>query len=107
MIGSAAILLLILLPIILSIVISLPAVQNRIVDRAGSFASDYLGTEVSIGRVDVSMRGDLQIFDPYARLQRDTMIYVARVESGIERLPIFGRRVGWQLYVSGAGEPNR
>ncbi len=94
MICSAAILLLFLAPIILSIVVSLPMVQNKIIDRATTYASQHLGTEVRIGEIAVSMSGGVIIYDFLTRdLQQDTLIFASRLESQINPLTLMNRRV--------------
>ncbi|MFI3328081.1 MAG: translocation/assembly module TamB domain-containing protein [Rikenellaceae bacterium] len=82
MLVSATILLLSTLPIIASLLLSLPEMQNRIVDRAAKYASAYLGTEVKIGRIDVTMTGRISISDFLSRdLQGDTLIYIRNLDS--------------------------
>ncbi len=79
---SATILLLAMLPIATSLMLSLPEMQNRIIGRAAKYASEYLGTEVSIGRIDVTMTGRISITDFLSRdLQGDTLIYVKSLDS--------------------------
>ncbi len=86
MIASTAILLLILLPVVLSMVISLPSVQNRLLDYATSYATEYLGAEVSVGNIDVTMRGGVELIDLMVKdLDADTLLYVSRLESSISR----------------------
>ncbi len=82
MIVSAAILLLILLPIFLSLLLSLPIVQNRAVDFATQLLSEHIGSEVSIKRIDITMRGYLEFEDLLVRdLQADTLLYVNDLKS--------------------------
>ncbi|MFR9651921.1 MAG: translocation/assembly module TamB domain-containing protein [Rikenellaceae bacterium] len=79
MILSSAVLLVIILPTMLSIIISLPNIQNRIIDIAAQYATDFLGAEVKIDRIDVSTRGDVVIDGFLSRdLQGDTLLYVGR-----------------------------
>ena len=52
---SAAVLLLIVLPLALSLLLSINAVQNFVVDRAAQFASRKLETVVRIDRVDIGI----------------------------------------------------
>ncbi len=82
MIVSATILLLILIPIFCSMVLSLPIVQNKIVDYATDFASDYLQSEVRIGRIDITMSGRIEIKDFLVKdLDADTLLFVNHTES--------------------------
>ena len=52
---SAAVLLLIVLPLALSLLLSINAVQNFVVGRAAQFASRKLETVVRIDRVDIGI----------------------------------------------------
>ena len=52
---SAAVLLLIVLPLALSLLLSINAVQNFVVGRAAQFASHKLETVVRIDRVDIGI----------------------------------------------------
>ncbi len=82
MILSTAILLLAMIPILLSIMLSLPEIQNRIIDRAAKYASEYIGAEVSIGKIDVSMTGRVSVDNFLSRdLVGDTLIYVKHLDS--------------------------
>ncbi len=84
MIASTAILLLILIPILLSTLLSLTVVQNWVVQRATAFATEYVGAEVNIRHINVTMRGGILLSDVLIQdLQGDTMIYVKRLESQI------------------------
>ncbi len=85
MIVSAIILLLILLPIFLSLFLSLGVVQNMVVGFATDMLSQKIGSEVSIGRVDITMRGYLSVRDLLVRdLQSDTLLYVDHLKSRVE-----------------------
>ena len=52
---SAAVLLLIILPVALSLLLDIPAVQNYAVRRAAALVSQRLGTVVRVGRVDIGL----------------------------------------------------
>ena len=52
---SAAVLLLIILPLALSLLLDIPAVQNYVVQKAVRMASKKLETTVSIDRVDIGL----------------------------------------------------
>ena len=52
---SAAVLLLIIVPVALSLLLDIPAVQNYAVHRAARFVSRKLETTVSIDRVDIGI----------------------------------------------------
>ncbi len=82
MIVSATILLLILLPVFASMMLSLPYIQNKIIQRATIFASEYLATEVSIGSIDVTMLGRVEIDNFLVRdMDSDTLLYVPHLNS--------------------------
>ncbi len=56
--------------------LGIPSVQNFAVDRAAEFASEKLGTTVSIGRITVGFPSKLHIRGFYVEdLDRDTLIY--------------------------------
>ncbi|MBQ5653950.1 MAG: hypothetical protein IIV28_04050, partial [Alistipes sp.] len=66
---------------LLSALLSIPAVQNFAVDRLTAFASRKLKTEVSIGHIDVSYTGHLHVDDFYVEdYQQDTLLYVSHLK---------------------------
>ncbi|MFI3258742.1 MAG: translocation/assembly module TamB domain-containing protein [Rikenellaceae bacterium] len=82
MIASATILLLILFPITLSLVLSISSVQRRIANRLTTYASERIGTTVSLGTIDVTLRGGVELTDVLVcDLQGDTMIYASRLRT--------------------------
>ena len=81
---SALVLVTIILPLTLSVLINLGAVQNWAVDAAARFASRKLGTEVSINHVDLGLFNRLQVEGFYVEdYQGDTLLYAHQVETGI------------------------
>ena len=58
---SAAVLLLIILPLALSLLLDIPAVQNYVVQKAVRMASKKLETTVSIDRVDIGLFSRVKI----------------------------------------------
>ncbi|MFI3303705.1 MAG: translocation/assembly module TamB domain-containing protein [Rikenellaceae bacterium] len=90
MIASATILLLILLPITLSLLLSLSPIQNFVGKWATTYVSQYLNTEVRVGHINITMRGGIELSQLLVRdLQADTLIYLDRIETQIDRyLPI-------------------
>ncbi|MFI3288879.1 MAG: translocation/assembly module TamB domain-containing protein [Rikenellaceae bacterium] len=85
MIVSATILLLILLPIFLSLLLSLPIVQNIAVGFATEMLTKHIGSEVRVGRVDLTMKGYLDLKEVLVRdLQSDTLLYVDQLKSRVE-----------------------
>ncbi|MEG1672592.1 MAG: translocation/assembly module TamB domain-containing protein [Alistipes sp.] len=70
------------MPIILSLLLDIPVVQNYIVQKATAFASRKLETTVSIGRVDIGLFNKLKADDFYVEdYQGDTLLYVGHVEA--------------------------
>ena len=66
----------------MALLLAVPAVQNRAVDKAAALASDYLGTTVSVGNITVGMLNRVAVRDFYvADLDGDTLLYVKRVDA--------------------------
>lgn len=87
---SAAILLLIVLPILLSLLLDIPAVQNFVVHKAAALVSRKLETRVSIARVDIGLFNKLRAEGLYVEdYQRDTLLYVGRLEAFVTGFGIF------------------
>jgi hypothetical protein len=81
---STLVLVTIILPLSLSVLINIGAVQNWVVDAAARFASRKLGTEVSIEHVDLGLFNRLQVEGFYVEdYQGDTLLYARQVETGI------------------------
>ena len=91
---SAAVLLLIILPLALSLLLDIPAVQNYVVQKAVRMASKKLETTVSIDRVDIGLFSRVKIKGFYVEdYQRDTLLYVGRIDalrSDRRKLPFLG-----------------
>ena len=88
---SAAILSLVLLPLLLSLLLEIPAVQNFVAHKAAALVSRKLGTVVSIGRVDIGLFNRLRAEDFYVEdYQRDTLLYVGRAEAFVKGFGLFG-----------------
>ena len=88
---SAAILLLIILPLTLSLLLSLPAFQNYAVDKAAALASRRLGTTVSIHHVDIGLFNRLHIDGMYVEdLQHDTLLYVGHLDGILTGVGLLG-----------------
>ena len=84
---SAVVLLLIIFPLLPALLLAVPAVQNVVVDRAAVFASDYLGTTVSVGKITIGMLNRVAVRDFYvADLDGDTLLYVKRVDATLGSL---------------------
>lgn len=88
---SAAVLLLIILPLTLSLLLDIPAVQNFVVQKAVRMVSRKLETTVSIDRVDIGLFSKVRVKGFYVEdYQRDTLLYVGRLDAFVTGLGIFG-----------------
>lgn len=88
---SAAILLLIILPVGLSLLLDIPAVQNYAVQRAAEAISRKLGTTVRVGRIDIGLFSKIRVEAFYvADYNRDTLFYVGRLDTYITNFGILG-----------------
>ncbi len=88
---SALVLLLIILPVSLSLVLDIPAVQNYIVDKAANFASERLEARVSIDRVNIGLLNKVNVRGFYVEdYQRDTLLYVDDLRAYVTGFGIFG-----------------
>lgn len=87
---SAAILLLVLLPLLLSLLLDIPAVQNFVAHKAAALVSRKLETTVSIGRVDIGLFNKLKAEDFYVEdYERDTLLFVGHLEAFVTGFGIF------------------
>ena len=99
---SAAVLLLIIVPLILSLLLDIPAVQNFIVHKAAKFASDRLETRVSIDRVNIGLLNKVSVYGFYVEdYQRDTLLYVGELRALVLGVGVFGEGLSF-----GFGELN-
>ena len=90
---SAVVLLLIIFPLLPALLLAVPAVQNVVVDRAAVFASDYLGTTVSVGKITIGMLNRVAVRDFYvADLDGDTLLYVKRVDATLGSLASLAKK---------------
>ena len=79
---SAAVLLLIILPLLLSLLLDIPAVQNFVVHKAARMISRKLETTVSIDRVEIGLFSKIKVYGLYVEdYQRDTLLYAGRAEA--------------------------
>ena len=62
---SAAVLLLIILPLLLSLLLDIPAVQNFVVHKAARMISQKLETTVSIDRVEIGLFSKIKVYGLY------------------------------------------
>lgn len=88
---SALVLLLIILPLVLSLLLDIPAVQNFAVQKAVRMASKKLETTVSIDRVDIGLFSKIKVKGFYVEdYQRDTLLYVGSLDAYVTGFGIFG-----------------
>ena len=69
---SVAVLLLIILPMVLSLLLDIPAVQNYVVQKAVRMVSRKLETTVSIDRVDIGLFSKVKVKGFYVRITSAT-----------------------------------
>ena len=78
-------------PLVLSLLLAIPAVQNFAIDRAAAFFSKRLETTVSIGHIQVGLAGSIRLHDFYVEdYQHDTLLYVGRLRAFLPRLGLTG-----------------
>ncbi len=77
------------LPVLLSFVLLLPAVQTRLIAYVTKRLSSDLNTEISIGRVQVLPYSGIHLRDFLVRdLQNDTLFFAPGVSAGIDHFSI-------------------
>ena len=87
----SAILFVLLAPLVLSLLLAVPAIQNFAVDRAARMLSRRLETTVAVGRVDVRFAGRIRLEDLYVEdYQKDTLLYAHRLDAFLPRLGLNG-----------------
>lgn len=79
---SILILLSIFLPVGVTLFLSIETVQNFVVSKAAKFATELLGAEVSIGRINIDLFSRVHVRDFYVEdYERDTLLYVNDVRA--------------------------
>ena len=77
---SVVILLLIILPVLVSLLLTVPSIQNYAVHRAAEFASEKIGTRVSIDHITIGLLNKVKVRGFYVEdLDCDTLIYAGSV----------------------------
>ena len=85
---STVILLLVLMPVMGTLLLSMPGVQNRAVRMATAFASDKLGTKVSIDHITIGMLNRIKVRGFYVEdLDGDTLLYAGSVMAQLASIP--------------------
>jgi hypothetical protein len=93
---STIILLSIFLPISITLLLSVDSIQNFVVDKATEFTSNWLGTKVSIDRVDLDLFSKIRVQGFYVEdYNQDTLIYAGEAKARIASLDI--KRTGLVL----------
>ena len=78
-------------PLVLTLLLAIPSVQNFAIDRAAAYLSKRLETTVSIGHIQVGFAGSIRLDDFYVEdYQRDTLLYVGRLRAFLPRLGLTG-----------------
>lgn len=86
----------VVLPLVAGLLLQIGAVQTFVVQRLARQLSERIGTELTLNRVDIAFFNRLEVSglcvkDPFR--PADTLLYVQRVEAGIDGLDLFGGRV--------------
>ena len=83
---SVTLLFLIFCPVVLTLVVELPSVQNYLIDRATAFVSKKLETKVSIDHIRLGALGSVRVEGFYVEdYQQDTLLYVGRLKVFLSR----------------------
>ena len=86
---STIILLSIFLPISVTLLLSVDSIQNYVVDKAAQYTSQWLGTKVSIDRVDLDLFSKIRLQGFYVEdYEQDTLIYAGEMKARIASLNI-------------------
>lgn len=87
----AAILFVLFFPLVLSLLLAVPSVQNFVVDRAAKIVSRHLETTVSIDRIRVGFAGRIRVEGLYVEdYERDTLLYAQRLDAFLPHLGLTG-----------------
>ena len=79
--------------LLLMVLLYLPPVQNFVCDEAASIASESLGMDIKIGRIDLRFPLNLLVHDLQAVQQGDTLLDVGRLNVRVRALPLFKGKV--------------
>lgn len=80
--------------VVLCILIYLPPIQNFLVDKAASYASDATGMNITVGRISLSFPLDLVVDGVDAASQhKDTLLSVRRLQVNVQLLPLLKKQV--------------
>ena len=71
----------------LALLLAVPSVQNYAIDKAATWASEYLSTEVKVGRITIGMFNRITVHDFYVSdWDGDTLLYVNRADARLASL---------------------
>jgi len=86
----------VIIPLILFLLLQIPAVQNWSVDRLASYFSEKMDTKVEIDKVDLSIWRGLELDGFYIEDQSgDTLLYSEHLEIGLQKslFSVFSREL--------------
>ena len=80
---------------VLCILLYLPPVQNFVVDKVATMASETTGLNISVGRITLSFPLDLVVKDVQAvnPEQGDTLLDLKRLEVSVQMLPLLKKEI--------------
>ena len=79
--------------IILSILIYIPPVQNFVVKKAASLASETTGMDISVGKITLSFPINLNIHNVTAIEEGDTLLNAGQLTLKIQMKPLFRKQI--------------
>ena len=83
----------VLLFVVLAVLLYLPPVQNWVVDKVASIASEKTGMQITVGHVNLSFPLDLVIDDFRMIHEGDTIADVENMVVDVQLLPLLDQRV--------------
>lgn len=83
---------LIVLPLLISLLLQWPLIQNIAVDYITKIASKHLDAHVEVDRVDIKLFYNATLEGVYVEdpIERDTLIYIEKLEAQIKNSSLFG-----------------
>ena len=82
-----------ILVFILGVCLYIPSVQNFIQKKISSYASEAMGMEITIGRVDLNFPIDLSVKDVLVLQENDTILGLDQLNVSVQFLPLFKAQV--------------
>ncbi len=91
---STAILLLIIVPLLLSILLTIPAIQNRAITYATTLVGNLLDTRINIESINLGAFGRVQFGNVYIEdYQKDTLLYAQKLDLSISKVGLASRQI--------------